>query len=139
MQMLLTNGLIFKLMEGPKCGIYIHLVRGGTLKVMGDKVKLLVQVGTSMGCITVTHEFLILEDDIEDMFMGVAWHKFGEVARIVDMVTIGISAPNPLQSGSDDAPEDPLLVESTLEVCPEPSKENWQFGNSAISTLISPS
>ena len=98
----------------------------------GDKAKLLVQVGTSMGCITATHEFLILDDDTEDMVMGVAWHKsivggvLGEGTRIVDLDTFGIALPNPLQNGSDDAPEDQLLEESTLDMFPEPSEENWQ-------------
>jgi hypothetical protein len=52
-----------------------HSAGWRTLKVTGDKVKLLVQVGTSIGCITATHEFLISDDDTEDMVMGVAWHK----------------------------------------------------------------
>jgi hypothetical protein len=75
LQFLLNNGLICELMEGPKGGIDIQLVGGRSLNVTGDKVKLLVQVGTNMGCITSTNEVLILDDGAEDMVMGVAWHK----------------------------------------------------------------
>jgi hypothetical protein len=46
--------------------------------------------------------FLILEDDTEDLVMGVNWHKslvrlFGlEMTRIVDLENVGISQQNPL-------------------------------------------
>jgi hypothetical protein len=118
----------------PKEGTSIQFAGGRSLKVNGDRVKLRVLVGTNMGTVADVHEFLILDDDTEDLVMGVNWHNkslvglFGsEMTRIVDLENAGISQPNPLDFAHDDAPEDSILEKADLDASPRAINEGWQL------------
>jgi hypothetical protein len=121
-----------EMIPGPIDGITIQLVGGRTLQVSGDKVRLQTRVATNMGRINSIQEFLVLQDDSEDLVMGVNWHRelMGGVraatTRLIDMPTVNISLPNPLGSGHDEAPEDQLLEESSLDAYPRSNDEEWQ-------------
>ena len=65
-----------------------------------------------MGKVRGVEEFLILDNEAEDMVMEVYW--FQRVTngrandpniRILDMKTFGVFMQNPLENGSDHAPE----------------------------------
>jgi hypothetical protein len=72
------------------------------------------------------------------MVMGVNWHQalvggvWVGLTRIVDINTFEIPQPNPISSDRDEAPEDQLLQESTLEVLTQ--SLGRRVGNSAIIT-----
>ena len=44
---------------------------------------------------------------------------------ISDMKNFGVFMPNPLENGSDDAPEDALIDNANVDVYPEPISEAW--------------
>jgi hypothetical protein len=98
----------------------------------GDKVKIVVEVATSMGPHVTLQEFLVMDHDGEDLVMGVQWHTMlvggnrAGISRIVDVNTFGVPAPNPLDSSQDEAPEDLLLDTSELEVFPEAIQEGME-------------
>jgi hypothetical protein len=85
-----------------------------------------------MGRNTSIQEFLVLDEDTEDLSMGVNWHKSivgganAGITRMVDIDTFGVPLPNPLSLAHDDAPEDLILEESQLDVFPRPQVENWE-------------
>jgi hypothetical protein len=89
-------------------------------------------VGTNMGRRGSVQEFLILDEDSENIVMGVHWHtalvggNTTHMVRIVNIDTIGVPVWNPLESAQDEAPENSLMDTSTLEVFPEPSGEAWE-------------
>ena len=58
-------------MEGPFGGLEMKLVGGQTLHVAGDKVRIQIEVATTMGKVRGVEEFLFLDNDAEDMVMGV--------------------------------------------------------------------
>jgi hypothetical protein len=64
--------------------------------------------------------------------MEVHWHttlvgaNTTEMVRLVDIDTFGIPVFNPLSIAQDEAPEDSLMDEASIEVFPEPSGEDWE-------------
>ena len=50
--------------------VEVKSVGGQTLQVAGDKVRIQTEVDTTMGKIQGVEEFLILDNDAEDMVMG---------------------------------------------------------------------
>ena len=91
----------------------MKLVGGQILHVAGDRVRIVTEVATTMGEVRGVEEFLVLDNDAEDMVMGVYW--FQRVTngggndpnvQILDMKNFGVFMPYPLENGSDDAPED---------------------------------
>ena len=82
------------------------MVGGQTLHVAGDRVRILREVATTMGKVRGVEEFLVLDNDAEDMVMGVYW--FQRVTnggsndpniRILDMKNFGVFMQNPLEKG----------------------------------------
>ena len=57
-------------MEGPFGGLEVKLVGGQTFHVAGDKFRIQTEVATTMGKVRGVEEFLILDNDVEDMVMG---------------------------------------------------------------------
>jgi hypothetical protein len=84
-----------------------------------------VDVGTNMVRVGSVQEFLVLDNEAEEIEMGVQWHNSlvsghrAEMTRLVDIDTHGFSLPNPLDMTQDLAPEDKLMEKSTVEVFPE--------------------
>jgi hypothetical protein len=121
-----------ELIYGPMEGIKVELVGGQTLLVTGDKVRLQVEVATNMGKVASVQEFLVLEEDAEDMVMGVHWHNElvgghrANLTRIVDLDTFGVSVPNPLDSAQDEAPEYEMFEDSNVESYPIYINEDWE-------------
>ena len=63
-------------MEGPFGGLEVMLVgRGQPLHVAGDKIRIPTEVATSMGKVRGLEEFLVLDNDAEDMVMGLLVSK----------------------------------------------------------------
>ena len=58
-------------MEGPFGGLEVKLVGGQTLHVAGDKVRIETEVSTIMGKVRGREEFVVLDNDAEDVVMGV--------------------------------------------------------------------
>ena len=56
-------------------GLEVKLVGGQTLHVAGDRVRILTEVATTMGKVRGVEEFLVLDNDAEDLVMGVYWSK----------------------------------------------------------------
>jgi hypothetical protein len=129
---LLNHGITMELIYGPMEGIKVELVGGQTLLVTGDKVRLQVEVATNMGKVASVQEFLVLEEDAEDMVMGVHWHNElvgghrANLTRIVDLDTFGVSVPNPLDSAQDEAPEYEMFEDSNVESYPTYINEDWE-------------
>ena len=78
-------------------------------------------------------EFLVLDNDAEYMVMGVYWYQIvtnggtnDPNIRILDMTNFGVFMPNPLKNGSDDFPEDALMDNANVDVCPEPTLKAWE-------------
>jgi hypothetical protein len=117
---------------GPVGGLEVSLVGNHSLHVQGDKVRMQMDVGTNMGRRGSVQEFLILDEDSENLVIGVHWHQslFGgnstQMVRMVNIDTFGVQMWNPLDTAQDEAPEDSLMDTSTLEVFPEPSGEAWE-------------
>ena len=57
--------------EGPFGGLEMKLMSGQTLHVAGDKVRIKTEVVTTMGKVRGREEFFILDNDTEDVVMGV--------------------------------------------------------------------
>ena len=55
---------------GPTKGFNINLVGKQVLHVTGDQVIVQTEVGTSSGNFLSGQDFLVLDDDVEDMVMG---------------------------------------------------------------------
>ena len=84
----------------------MKLVGGQTLHVAGDRVRIMTEVATTMGKVRGVEEFLLLDNDAEDIVMGVYW--FQRVTnggandpniRILDMRNFGVFLQNPLENG----------------------------------------
>jgi len=88
--MLLDHGLECDFYPRPPGGININLIGGQRLKVSGDKANLMTKVKISLGSFF-SEEFLILDQDGEDLVMGVFWFnsvmaaKRSEITKIVDI------------------------------------------------------
>ena len=84
-----------------------------------------------MGKVRGVEDFLVLDNDAKNMVMGVYWYQRMNGGsndpniRILDMKNFGVFMPNPLENGSDDAPEDDLMDNANVEVYPEPISEAW--------------
>jgi len=68
---LLDQGLKCALIPGPSEGLSINLVGGQTLHVTGDRVLMQTEVGTNLGNFHSDQDFLILDQDSEDLVMSV--------------------------------------------------------------------
>ena len=60
---------------GPFGGLEVKLVGRQTLNVSGDKVRIQTKVATTMGRVWGVKEFLVLDNDAEDIVMGVYWYQ----------------------------------------------------------------
>jgi len=70
---LLDQGLKCAFYPGPPGGIDINLVGGQRLGVSGDKTTFMTEVKTTWRTFYSEQEFLILDQDREDLLMGVIW------------------------------------------------------------------
>jgi len=65
----------FDYVEGLFGGLEVKLVGGKTLHVAGDKVRIQTEV-TTMGKVRGVEEFLVLDNDAEDIYgYGVHWYQ----------------------------------------------------------------
>ena len=110
----LDKNLDLDYVEGPFGGLEVKLVSVQTLQVAGDKVRIQTEVVTTMGKVRGLGEFLILDNDVEDIIIGIYWYQRvtngganDPNIRMMDMQNFGVFMENPL-NGSDDAPEDAL-------------------------------
>jgi hypothetical protein len=130
---LVESGLTEMFIPGPSEGLVVTLAGGHVMHVNGDRTRILVEVNTSVGPDVADQEFLILDDDSEDMVMGVGWHRAlvegprAGVVRIQDVDEDARFSVRALKTERDNAPEDQLLQDSELEVFPERSEENWEM------------
>jgi hypothetical protein len=124
MNILKNDGLEMAFIPGSTDGMTIQLAGSRTLSVSGDRVQMVAEVATNLGPVQGVQEFLVMEDDTEDMVMGVQWHSslvgghLAELVRIVDVDTMGMVSPNPLDSAHDQAPEDSIIDNEPVEVFP---------------------
>jgi len=94
-----------------------------------------VDVATNMEIKTSIQDFLILENDVESLVMGVLWHtslveeQCGDCVRMVNIDTFGTKLSNPLESTEDKAEEDNLLDDATIKVYPESRIEGMEPHN----------
>ena len=58
---------------GPTKRFNINLVGKQVLHVTGDRAIVQTEVGTNLGNFISSQDFLVLDDDVEDMVMGVQW------------------------------------------------------------------
>ena len=70
---LLDQGLKCAIYPGPPGGIDINLVGGRRLGVSGDKTTFMTEVKTMWGTFYSEQEFFILDQDGEDLVMGLIW------------------------------------------------------------------
>ena len=119
--------------KGPFGGLEVKLVGGQTLHVAGDKLMVQTEVSITMGKVRGVEEFLILDNDAEDMVMALYWYQRvtngGENdpnIRILDKKNFGVFTQNPFENGSDDAPEDALMDNVNVNVYPESTLEAWE-------------
>jgi hypothetical protein len=102
------------------------------MHVTGDKTHILVQVNTNFGLEVSEQEFLILDDDTEEIVMGVSWHRALMTEEYRGLIDIVDAEDDPRYSrryfevGQDEAREDRLMAESTMEVFPEFTGEAWE-------------
>jgi hypothetical protein len=71
MRVLEDSGLKMRFTKGPSEGLTVNLAGGQTLALTGDKVKIVVEVVTNMGPHVTLQEFLVMDNDGEDLVMGV--------------------------------------------------------------------
>ena len=115
----------------------MNLVGGQTLHVTEDRVLMQTEFGTNLGNFHSDQDFLILDQDSEDLVMGVQWYNyiFREPhhvrTKIVDIRARGLMIENPINMGQHLAPEDDILEGSTIGVF---LTLNWKNGRHA--TLI---
>ena len=109
---------------GPPGGFEIDSVGGQRLGVSGDKIMFMTEVKTTWGTFHSEQEFLILDQDGEDLVMVVIWYnsvmnaKRSQITKIVDIRGFGIPEQVPIAFSQDIAPEDDLLGNSDLGVFP---------------------
>ena len=108
-------------------------IGGQTLQVAGDKVRIQTEVATTIGTVRGLEEFLILDNDAEDIVMGVYWYQRvtngggnDPNIRILNVRNFGVFMQNPLENGLDDAPEDSLMDNANVDVYPESILETWE-------------
>ena len=84
----------------------MKLVGDQTLHVAGDRVRIMTEVATTMGKVRGVEEFLVLNNDADDMVMGVYWFQRvtngganDQNIRILDMRNFGVFMQNPLEMG----------------------------------------
>ena len=80
------------------------------------------EVGTNLGNFHSDQDFLILDQDSEDLVMEVQWHNY--IFR--DFCARGIIIENPIDLGQDLAPDDDLLEGSTIGVFSDLNLEAWE-------------
>ena len=87
-----------------------------------------------MGKVRGVEEFLILDNDAEDIVVGVFWYqrvtnggRNDPNIRILDMRDFGVFMQNPiLENGLDDAPKDSLMDNPNVDVYPESTLKAWE-------------
>ena len=85
-----------------------------------------------MGNFLSGQDFLVLDDDVEDMVMGVQWYNSvlkgspTDHIKILDAKIRGLTYENPIKFGQYLAPEDDLLENSTIGVFPDLNLEPWE-------------
>jgi len=72
---LLDENLDLDFVEGPFGDFGVKLVVGQTLQVAGDKVRIQTEVATTMDKVRGLEAFLILDNDVKDIVMGVCLHQ----------------------------------------------------------------
>jgi hypothetical protein len=70
-QYLLDHGLRNIFIPGPEGGLMVTLAGGHQMRVTGDMVCIMVEVSTTFELVVEEVEFLIIDDDTEDLVMGV--------------------------------------------------------------------
>jgi hypothetical protein len=126
MRVLENSELQMRFIKGPKEGLTVNLAGGQILNLTRDKVKIVVEVVTSMGPHVTLQEFLVMDHDGEDLVMKMQWHATlvggnrAGISRIVDVDIFGVPTSNPLDSMQD---EDLVLDASALEDFPETIQE----------------
>jgi hypothetical protein len=141
LKVLRDSGIRLKQVNGPKTGIKIQFkLPNMSHTVSGDQVVLQVEVATSMGKVKSVQEFLTLDEDAEDMVMGVNWPWLVEFERVslVSWTTIRSGFLSQIPS---------VRTEMRLLKINYFRNSRWKcfrsmgkrVGNSAISILSSPS
>jgi hypothetical protein len=88
------------------------------MHVTGDKTHILVQVNTNFGLEVSEQEFLILDDDTEEIVMGVSWHRALMTEEYRGLIDIVDAEDDPRYSrryfevGQDEAREDRLMADN---------------------------
>ena len=129
---LVSQGLECVFHAGPPKGITINLVGKQVLNVTGDRVIIQTEVETNVGNFISGQDFLVLDDDVEDIVMGVQWYNSVLKGSPTDHITIldakirGLTYENPIEFGQYLAPEDDLLENSTIGVFPDLNLEPWE-------------
>ena len=71
-----------------------------------------------------------MDNDADDMVMGVYWYRRVTAndpnIRILGMKKFGVFMRNPLENGSDDAPEDAFMDNVNVHVCTESTLGAWE-------------
>ena len=70
---MVSQGLKCAFYPGPSKGVKINLVGGQVLNVSGDRNLVQTEVGTNLGHFHSDQEFIVLDNDVEDLIMGVQW------------------------------------------------------------------
>ena len=120
----LDANLDLEYVEGPFGSLEVKLVG---LQVSADKIRIETEVSTPMGKVQGREK--VLDNDTEDVVVGLYWYQRmtngagnDTNIRILDMENFGVFMENPLENGSDDAPEDALMSNSNLDVYPCPER-----------------
>ena len=91
------------------------------------------EVKTSWGTFYSEQEFLILDQDGEDLVVGVIWFnsimtaKRNQITKIVDIRDFGIPEEVPIEFNQEIASEDELLENSDLDTFPSQVSEPWEL------------
>ena len=99
------QGLKCVLILGPSEGLSINLVGGQTLDITGDRVLIQTEVGTNLRNFYSDQDFLIFDQDSEDIVMGVQWYNYifrelhDTLIQIVDIRARGLIMENPIDFG----------------------------------------
>jgi hypothetical protein len=73
-QYLMDNWLKDTLIPGPSQGLTVTLAAGNKMRVSGDEACILVEVKLTTHKVVEEQDFLILDEDSEDLVMGVEWY-----------------------------------------------------------------
>ena len=103
--------------------------------VSGYKTTFMTEVKTTSttGIFYDKQEFLILNQDGEDLVMGIIWFdsvmtaKRSKITKIVDIRGFGIQIEVPIEFSQNVAPKDELLENSNSDAYPSQVSEPWEM------------